>query len=286
MPRQKIYIDPSRHDRRIVTKIWEPNFDKFTGLRPLVLLSHGTGGNRMSLAWIAEALAAKGAIVATPEHFGNSSSTAIPEYFVRYWERPLDLSFVLDHLLVELQDRIDPAKISAVGFSFGGHTVLTLAGAEIDITEMKNAAQKPENVAEFILPEIGDLRPLVENLTPPQIKLKDDRFKAVVALSPAMGLGFKQTSQVENVTVPVLIMGADADQIAPLATNAQQYHRLIDHAEYIELSPNIGHYIFLPEMHRSPDSVYFKDAPGVDRHLIHEEVNQRIDRFLRAQSLL
>lgn len=287
MPRQKIYIDPSRNNRRITTKIWEPNYQDFPAPRPLVLLSHGTGGNRMSLAWIAEALVACGAIVVAPEHYGNSSSTAIPEYFVRYWERPLDLSFVLNHLLAEeLKEKIDASRISAIGFSFGGHTVLSLAGAEISIDAMKAAAQLKENQAEFILPEIGDLRPLVANLVPPTIELRDERFKAIVALSPAMGLRFVNADQVKRIIAPTLIIGADNDHIAPLKTNAHRYRDLIQHALYKELSPNIGHYIFLPESRRSKDSIYFNDAPGVDRHQIHQQVIQNIINFLNQQHLL
>ena len=86
-----IYQDSSRN-RPVKIEIWYPTyeidstFERITDLPfilnptirdatfiqkdfPLVLLSHGTGGNRFSLAWLAIALAKNGYIIAAPDHW-------------------------------------------------------------------------------------------------------------------------------------------------------------------------------------------------------------------------
>lgn len=102
----------------------------FVHRHPLVLLSHGTGGNRFSLAWLAIALVKQGYMVIAPDHWGNTFDNKIPEYFVRYWDRPLDVRFLLSQIFADenLCKYIDHEKIGALGFSFGGNAVLALAG--------------------------------------------------------------------------------------------------------------------------------------------------------------
>ncbi len=56
----------------------------------LIVISNGTGGNRFSLE-----LAKNGFIVIAPDHWGNMFDNKIPEYFVRYWDSPQDISFLL-----------------------------------------------------------------------------------------------------------------------------------------------------------------------------------------------
>ena len=68
---------------------------------PLVLLSHGTGGSAAMLAWLGEALARAGYMVAGINHHGNTATEDLPtpEGFMLWWERAVDLSRVLDRVL-------------------------------------------------------------------------------------------------------------------------------------------------------------------------------------------
>lgn len=113
-----IYTDDMR-ERPVKTQVWYPTTDKDMKdtelpflLSPtvknaafvkkkhqLIVLSHGTGGNRLSLSWLAIELAKNGYIVLTPDHWGNTLDNKIPDYFVRFWERPLDISFLLTSFL-------------------------------------------------------------------------------------------------------------------------------------------------------------------------------------------
>jgi predicted dienelactone hydrolase len=106
------------------------------GPRPfVVVVSHGTGGTAMDLAWLCAGLAARGYIVAVVNHPGNNA-LARPTVAGNtvWWLRANDLSRVIDGLLAmpRFGPRIDRARIGAAGLSLGGFTVLVLAGARAD----------------------------------------------------------------------------------------------------------------------------------------------------------
>jgi predicted dienelactone hydrolase len=141
------FMDTSRN-RQIITEIWYPTDDILiasdkanspfvrdytirnghlpTIKYPLIIMSHGTGGSRFTLEWLAQALVKKGFIVAAVDHWGNTFDNKIPLEFVKPWERPLDISFALTSLLnnAELKLIIDTSKIGAAGFHLEGILLL------------------------------------------------------------------------------------------------------------------------------------------------------------------
>ena len=100
------------------------------GPAPLVLLSHGLGGTVLSLAWLAAGLAERGAVVVGVNHPNSTWDDFDMEAALDYWTRVADLSLALDMILAhpEFVDRIDPDRIMAAGFSFGGWTALSMGG--------------------------------------------------------------------------------------------------------------------------------------------------------------
>jgi len=260
------------------------------GKHPLILLSHGTGGNRFGLAWLAFALAKQGFIVAAPDHWGNTYDNKILEYFVRSWERPMDLSFLLSYLLSrpEFARYIDDNNIGAAGFSLGGYSVLALAGAEIDYDLLKRNAKTKEGRKEFTIPEYGDLTKLIEKISfgNPGVAipaLYDPRINCFVAISPALGLGFNNSVQMEKIKCPVLIIGTGNDQIAPVATNARHYHDLIGGSRYYEFQGKAGHYVFLnmgDKGLQKEAGKYYSDDKTVNREKVHKEAMELIVPFL------
>ena len=66
------------------------------GRFPIVIISHGAGGNAGQFGWIASELAEAGFVVVLPNHPGTTTGDASAEAAVRVWERPADVSAVLD----------------------------------------------------------------------------------------------------------------------------------------------------------------------------------------------
>lgn len=252
----------------------------------IALLSHGTGGNRFSLSWLAKGLVEQGFFVVSVEHFGNSSESIIPAYFLRYWERPLDISFVLDYLAQsEYRPTLDFSCISMIGFSFGGYTAIALAGGVMDQELLFANMTNPTYEKEIAIPELDDLLQYINQVDFDEApdNLKDRRIANFVALAPAWGLGFGTKEQFKMVDRPLLIIGAEADAIAPVATNAAHYHQLIDTSAYVLLEGSIGHYIFLPEgsaQQKQQSPIYFQDADNINRSVIHKKVIDEILGFI------
>lgn len=302
---QRLELTDESRNRPIKTEIWYPTTDT-TGFNisveypfklpptsqdaelpdgefPLILMSHGTGSNRISLMWLASELAAEGYIVAASDHYGNTLDNKIPENFVKVWDRPRDISFVIDYLINEpgWNKHIDSTKIGMIGFSLGGYTSIALAGGEMDYQVLKEFSVSEKGKVEFNVPELGDIS---QYLTPKLIaegekqsqNLKDSRIKSFIALAPALGQGYVSEKQFENVDAPLLIIGAANDTRTPVEENAKHYHNLISKSDYFELEGKVGHYVFLNEakagLKRSAPMI-FTDDDSVNRNKIHAQVS-------------
>lgn len=307
------FLDQSR-ERPVKTEIWYPTNDTTKqnitkdypfklpptskgaviapGNFPLIMLSHGTGGNRISQMWLACELAGNGYIVASVDHFGNTLDNKIPENFVKVWDRPLDISYAIDNILInsDWKSTIDSTQIGMVGFSLGGYTAIGLAGGILDYKQLKKFSKTKEGKNEFNLPELGDVSKFI---TPEIIELGDKEYKnlkeniisAFVAMAPAIGQGFNNKSQFEMVDKPMLIIGAQNDKRTPINTNAKHYSELINGSEYIELEGQIGHYIFMNEAKYGLERnapIVFKDDKSVDRKEIHKQVAKTIIDFFKT----
>jgi len=309
---KNIDLKDAKRNRPIVTEIWYPTHDTTgtngtkdypfklprtskdaqiaSGKYPLILLSHGTGGNRISQMWLACELVGTGYIVASVDHFGNTLDNKIPENFVRIWDRPLDLSFLLDHLLSDetWSASIDSDKIGMVGFSLGGYTGMALAGAQADFELLRQFAGTKQGASEFNVPELGDdsylITPeLVNEGNRKSSDLKDERIGTFIIMAPALGTAFRSEEQLASVQEPLLIIGAEKDERTPIENNALHYHKLVEHSQYLQLEGEIGHYIFMNEaknqLKRNAKEI-FQDEKGVNRREVHQKVAKAIINFL------
>jgi len=114
------------------------------GKFPMVLISHGAGGNAGQFGWIASKLAEQGYVVALPNHPGTTSRNASAEAAVRVWERPQDVTAVIDHIEENAADfgNIDLNRIGVVGFSAGGYTALAVSGARVNPDKLQRFCDK------------------------------------------------------------------------------------------------------------------------------------------------
>jgi predicted dienelactone hydrolase len=278
---------------------------------PLILLSHGSGGSALQLAWLGTALAKAGYIAVAVDHPGNNAidgNTA--EGFVLWWERAIDLSNVLDGMLADpdFGHRIDDSRIAAAGFSIGGETVLALAGAQADISEIADlchtgsnkpaATEADRNDRDTTICHVPEMRSFGsvddviraarktsgESLARSAESYRDPRIKAVFAIAPAPVFTLTQES-LHDIKLPVELVVGSADRIANPRDNADYLRAYIRGARE-NVIPNVTHYTFLDTCTPTGKSqlpTECTDDPLIDRTTIHTQVStEAINFFNRA----
>jgi predicted dienelactone hydrolase len=265
-----------------------PSFSKF----PLIALSHGTGGSALQMAWLGTYLAARGYIVAAVNHPGNNAVTGYTTLgFIEGWERAKDISTVISDMLADPRfgPKIDPDRIGAAGFSYGGYTMMELAGATTDFNriqawcdEIKGACNPPE------MPDLMEKFKAMQQQPEVQQSLKhagdsyrDPRIRAVFAMAPAVARAFTPAS-LQKIAIPVEIVAGAADPIAPPADNAQFFASNIPGAKITILPGGVGHYTFLDagtDAGKKQMPQFFVDSPSVDRETVHKQVAEMAASF-------
>ncbi len=274
-----------------------PTFGRF----PLIALSHGTGGSAMQMAWLGTYLAARGYIVAAVNHPGNNAVTGYTTRgFVEGWERAKDISTVIGDMLTDPRfgSKIDPDRIGAAGFSYGGYTMMELAGATTDSNrilawcdekkndEKKGACNPPE------MPDLMEKFKAIRQQPDVQQSLqrsgdsyRDSRIRAVFAIAPAVARAFTPES-LQKIAIPVEIVAGAADPIAPPAENAQFFAANIKGAKLTILPGGVAHYTFLDvgtDAGKKQLPQLFVDNPGVDREAVHNQVAEMAVEFFEKE---
>lgn len=265
--------------------------------RPLLLLSHGATSLGLALMWFGDYFASHGYIVAAVNHHGNTAAEGqlLAQGFLQAWERPEDLTAVLNQLLADpvLGPQIDRNRIGAAGHSAGGATVIQLAGGTFDGMTLGAFCDSPESNGDGTCEPREPIRQAIARVeelkkTDPVVQAsfrrekeshRDARIKGVFAMAPAVGRAFTKKS-LSAVHIPVLIVIGDADDTTPLATNAGHYAKLIKGAKLTVL-PKAGHMIFGGECTALGKEKLdgCRDAAGVDRAAIHHQVAQQALEF-------
>lgn len=236
--------------RKLKTVIWFPE-QKSTGPTsyPLLMLSHGANSTAEGTDWIGKPLAAAGYIVVAPQHIGDSTEEMPqgmrPLSDWNMWERPADISIVLDYILKDslLGRHVQKEKIGAIGFSLGGYTVLATGGAQLDMDAFKKNSVIPDFVKETIekynkLIAVDTV--LQQSLTRAEKNYRDPRIKGIFVLSPAIGDGFTRKG-LKKVKVPVMVVVGEQDYTTPKETNAFVYAKGIKKAGLQVLPGEVGH---------------------------------------------
>jgi predicted dienelactone hydrolase len=259
---------------------------------PLIALSHGTGGSAMQMAWLGTYLAARGYIVVAVNHPGNNAVTGYTtQGFIEGWERAKDISTAISDMLADPRfgQHIDATRMGAAGFSYGGYTMMELAGATTDFSkvlawcnEVKNACNPPE------MPDLMDKFKAIEHQPDVQNAIResgesyrDPRIRAVFAIAPAVSRAFTPES-LEKITIPVEIVAGASDRIAPPAENAQFFAENIKGSKLTILPGGVGHYTFLDvgtDAGKKQLPQFFVDNDGVDRESVHLQIAEMAADF-------
>lgn len=227
--------------------------------RPLIVLSHGTGGSAAQLSWLAEALAAKGFVVAGVNHHGNTGAESgyRPAGFVQPWERARDLSVLIDRLAADpvIGPHVDMTRIGAAGFSLGGYTVLALAGARLEVGAWRTRCAATPQAPECALPPeatftLADVDSLARTdsafrmgMARSERPTADARIRAVFAMAPAL-VPSLDTGSLRAMVVPTRVMLGEADTQVPAAAVGAV---LAAYAPQVVVTTRAGatHYAFL-----------------------------------------
>lgn len=209
---------------------------------PLVVYSHGSGGQRFIHSNYTETIASHGYIVLAPDHTGNTlfeelaGATGDPEQIVS--NRPKDISNVLDAIdgtepipgvTDVLAASIAEAPIVITGHSLGGYTSYALASGTA----------------------IGDV------LTAP-----DDRIEAIIALAPAASVGLLSDEQLTAIDIAQMIIVGTDDKTTPIDPNVERPWALstgepmfrveLLAAEHLTFTDMCSYVEFLPQLESVP----------------------------------
>ena len=255
--------------------------------RPLILLSHGFGGTASDLAWLGTALATHGFIAVAVNHPGNNGlEDKTIEGASLMWLRAVDLSAIIDALLDHktFGSRIDPARIGAAGHSFGGYTVLAVAGGISDPARLQAFCGSPAadalcrsqpdaiSMRQERLARLGSDPDFRERYGKAGNSYRDQRVRAVFAMAPGPGPVFV-TESLGTIAIPVAIVTGSADEIAPPASSAAALSKAIPQAT-LTVFPHAGHFVFFgtcTAVGRVFMRTVCRDPDGTDREAVHTE---------------
>lgn len=257
---ETLMLEDFRRERSFPADLYYPaDFNGIQGDIPVIIMSHGLGSTRDLFSTNAAHLASYGYFVVTPEHIDSNKdqqnavlSWLEDELFKvsEFVNRPQDISFLLDELeqrnASEFDGRLNFDRVAAIGHSFGGYTVLALAGATIDFDRLDRLCGSDEAIIEEGLAlllscrsqELLDSPETVEFIT--KGGLRDERISSVVTFNPVSNL-FGKTGM-SRIQIPVLMAGGVDDIAAPILTEqAEPFSWLTTPEKYLLVAERVSH---------------------------------------------
>ncbi|MEJ8474039.1 alpha/beta hydrolase family protein [Roseibium algae] len=266
------------------------------GRYPLVVLSHGTGGNMDGLGWLSSKLVDAGVLVVGLNHPGSTSQDITPTSAARVWERPQDISAAIDEILADpvFGPNIDQSRIYTLGFSLGGISALQSIGLQMDISAYADyCVKEPASQGCAFFARGGvDFRKLDQAKA--NASYGDPRLAGTIAIDPGLTVALTQDSIRAN-TKPSLLINLGSDKTLWKAINVgptgTQLAARLPGARYLQIAP-ADHFSFLglckksgPEILREiNDEPVCDDPKGADRADIHRQVIEAVRDFIDLTS--
>jgi predicted dienelactone hydrolase len=251
------------------------------GKHPLVLLSHGSGGNADSLGWLTSGLVAEGAIVLAVNHPGSTSGDSSPRRSVNLEARANDLSAALDMVLAHpaFAPFVAEDRIGVVGFSLGGATALGMAGLRFDgAAQDTNCAAEPA-AADCVFFKLGGVR--FADYPGYEADTRDSRITKAVIIDPGFGGSADPDSLADVLPGITLINLGDADRLgaADVGPAGNDLVSRLPNATHVEIAP-ANHFTFLGTckpaaaalLEEEGDDPICSDPEGTDRMAVHAQL--------------
>ncbi|XVO85181.1 alpha/beta hydrolase family protein [Pseudomonas palleroniana] len=272
-----------------------PDAPPAAGEHPLVVLSHGYGGNWGNQVWLASALAHQGYIVAAVNHPGTTSKDRNPHTAAQLWLRPTDLSRAIDAVLAQPEafGAVAAGQIAAVGHSLGGWTVLETAGARFDPDLFSRDCSAHPKLGGCIGYQAMNPAGTPAGKARLAADLSDKRISAIVSLDLGLSRGFTDMS-LATLPVPALVIagGVPSEDMDPQLESAALVKRLPEATtKYVEIA-DATHFSFMSickpggmaliEESSPGDGMICRDGEGArPRAVIQRQVVGLISEFLR-----
>ena len=224
-----------------------PNAQPKSGTHPVVVFSHGSGGNALQVGWLAEALAEKGYVVLATNHPGTTSSDSLPERTVMIWERAKDLTEILnwtENPTIEGLS-LDTAKISVAGFSLGGYSALAISGLQVSKAKFIESCDRNADIWDCDWLSRGGVDFTEINADLYDARYLDNRVVATIAIDPALAPAAIIESAV-GISHPVMVINFKPHEGVPEALDAAQITEMMPNARYKAI-PHCWNFSFLPE---------------------------------------
>jgi predicted dienelactone hydrolase len=213
---------------------------------PIVAFSHGFMAIRFQSAYLMEHLARHGYVVVAVDHPGNTfldpDEDAIFQVLV---ERPDDLRHAVDELMRISADSTEPLsgvaggpEYAAIGHSFGTHTALVLAGAQLDYQGFLSHCGEDPSPAACSYVHQFDIDEWEMHGT------ADDRVSAVLPMSPGLWYFFGSEGGGLSETPPSLVLAGTMDGVLKYTEEAVPVFEAMNSPKRLATFHGAGHYGF------------------------------------------
>ena len=244
---QTLELNDVRRKRKLVTDLYLPQgkIDRI----PVIVVSNGLGAKRDRFEELANHLASHGFGVVIPDHPGSDRRRQkdflkglYKENFdaTDFVDRPLDISYILDELeqlnAKQFNNQLNLEQVGIFGYSLGGTTALSLAGAQFDFPRLKQDCTQPLNLLNISI--LYQCRAL--ELPREKLSLKDERIKAAFMFVPFGNSVFRQ-QDLKNVSIPTMLQVVDQDFLTSLLEEQVPLFNALGGDRYLVISERIPH---------------------------------------------
>lgn len=205
---------------------------------PLVILSHGSPGNRYRMSHLGENLASKGYVVVSIDHTDNTYDNH-QGFRGTLYNRAPDQRAVLDAVAMSAADAdhflsgvADANSTAIIGHSMGGYGALNNLGAGYSQTAVSARPAPISDLLSELLASNPDYRDSL-----------DPRIKAGIPIAPwGMRQGFWDAEGLEGLTVPALFVAGDADPVVGYEDGVRAIYDGAENSDrYLLVFKNAGH---------------------------------------------